>query len=749
MRMIRKSLVFAVLITISVGTVHAKRPVTLNDLQGVVANKTVIGTTLDLSADGRWIAVEHGHRLQVVDVGSRKIVQELGEGLVPRWSPKADRLAFYSSRSGALQLWVWNADTRQARQLTDFRIGVDPDPNTRVMGVATDALRLSWSADGTQVVFTSRVGVQTQQREPVEGAPLILNNATPANLTLTGIFSDASMDSGIAQIKDGRTWGHRAAKKGEILFSQLFVVDINTLEVKQITAGSRSFFHPAWSPIGQAIVCAATGTGNRTGARPDTLTDSLKEGEIIAIDPSTGTQRVLASGAGVKYRPIWSADGGKIAYLAGAATFEDPRIHVVSYEEGKEQPGIQIDRKIAEYAWSEADDELFVLYDDGGTKFGRFRSGSYASTLIKSQEVRSGIGVWSHARDGSLAWVEGFAGSRVWFLPARARQPVQLIELDKSIDELDLGPVVTVSWHNKQGEELHGKLLYPPGGQPGRKYPVIVDAYPLGGGSTWMHPMAGNQTWAAAGYAVFKPMPRAPHVWMNCSGPMQYCRASKGPAAWDVMVDDVISGVDELIRQDVIDGDRMCLYGHSNGASTVSYLVTRTTRFKCAIAVASSMTDWISPAVLSTEDWTEYMVGVSMWKDPAAYVKLSAIFHVDKVKTPMLLVAGDRDGGFLLGTIRMYNALRHAGAEVTMLRYPEQGHLFIGAAMQDLWKRQMAFFDRYLKPGRMKGAPRTSTDRPAPPRASKGAGIGVIGHEDKSLVKFDNPDTPTTAPPAD
>jgi len=64
----------------------------------------------------------------------------------------------------------------------------------------------------------------------------------------------------------------------------------------------------------------------------------------------------------------------------------------------------------------------------------------------------------------------------------------------------------------------------------------------------------------------------------------------------------------------------------------------------------------------------------------------------------MLLAVGDEDEGeMLLPTIEMYNGLRRFGKDVTLLRYPNQGHGFTGAALKDFWERENAFFDRYLK----------------------------------------------------
>src|SRR3546814_14460579 len=82
--------------------------------------------------------------------------------------------------------------------------------------------------------------------------------------------------------------------------------------------------------------------------------------------------------------------------------------------------------------------------------------------------------------------------------------------------------------------------------------------------------------------------------------------------------------------------------------------------------------------------------GVDPLDDPAAYIKLSAVFQVKNVKTPVLLAVGDTDGEFLLSAIEMYQALRFADKDVTFLRYPEQGTVFEGAALRDLWRREIA-----------------------------------------------------------
>jgi dipeptidyl aminopeptidase/acylaminoacyl peptidase len=313
------------------------------------------------------------------------------------------------------------------------------------------------------------------------------------------------------------------------------------------------------------------------------------------------------------------------------------------------------------------------------------------------QAVSGSVGPWSQDRQGTIAWVEDEAGPNLWLSGPRSKDSRKLLSLNSTSD-LQLAASEIVKWRNVRGEELQGQLLYPADYVKGRKYPLIVDVYPFPPTDGWMNPMSGNQAWASAGYMVFKAQPRAPHSAPNCSGPTAFCAAGRGPAALDVMVDDVMSGIDTLDRRGLIDRNRMCLFGHSNGGGVVDYLVTRTAAFKCAVSVAPVLPNWLGTSFLWYDGLglMSRLAGAEPWKDPDAYVQLSAVLHVDKVKTPMLLADGDEDGAFLLGSIEMYNALRAAGANVTFVRYPRQGHSLTGPALHDFWWREMAFFAKYL-----------------------------------------------------
>lgn len=677
---------------------QSPRKVTFNDLEGVSSRDGMVYASLDISPDGRQLAVERDRVLRVIDAATGRVLHELGKGLLPQWSPAGKRLAFYSLRSGKLQLWIWNAADGKLRQLTDFPAGIDPDPYTRIFGFVSDAFRFDWSPDGTRIAFASRIAIPCRDRAGENGQPLVLDEHTPPDLTLRGVFAHPSGGTGGIPESDGHNIVYRASDPGKVLLDRIFVVNVQTHKLHQISKGMGTSFHPSWSPDGSHIAFASVGSDE--GNEIDLL--SAKDSRIVVYDVHTRHLRVLAKGPGFKYRPRWSKDGNRIAYLVGSYIFAEPSIEVIDAHDARPEKNYNIGLHIMDYDWSRSSGDGFLLsyLDKGVVSLGRLHTDGKLISI--TSDASTSVGPWAQARDGTVAWLEGFAGPGLRI--ARAGHiGSRRIALPVPQASLKLGKVEVITYRTTRGDVLQGKLLYPPDYQTRKRYPLIVDAYPLISGDGWMHPMYGNQAWAAAGYMVFKPnQARAPHVWTNCSGKPDYCNASRGPGAWDVMVDDVMSGVDALIRRGLVDPRRMCLYGHSNGGGVVDYLVTRTDRFKCAVAVAPVWPNWIGPPLLATgtwrimQDWT----GVNPLHDPDAYVKLSAVFHVDNVKTPMLIADGAEDGQFLLGSIEMYNALRFAGKQVTFLRYPNEGHVFTGPGLRDLWNREMAFFARYLHPAK-------------------------------------------------
>lgn len=652
-----------------------------------------------LSPDGRWLAYAARKRIWILRVRPRGVARAIASGRLPRWSPDGRRLAFYSDHSGRLQLWVFDLRMNRAEQMTHLKGGIDPDPWTRLMGFFDDAFRFSWSPDGSRLVFASRVSSterspktrrNTQAEARSNGVPLILTGTTPRDWTLSGIFMHGF---GTAGWRNGEP---RYDSDGDSLataVNQLFLVDVRTKSLRQLTTGRAGYFDPDWSPDGRWIACVSSDA--------ESLEDhNSVPTNIYRLDVRTGKRVAVTTGPGEKSMPLWSPDSRRIAYFE-SSDFGIRHAFVVSAAGGPATPIPPLDRFIQNLQWAPDSRSVVLAYRDGVTvPVARVEIATGVIKILSGSDAAYRYSLTGSAT-GAVAWEETGAYTvgviRLW-RPGEPSASV-LVDMNPQIKQWKLGRQKVVRWRNHQGEEMEGLVLLPVDYRKGHRYPLILDLYPMQLDDL-KGALSGNQAWASRGYAIFWPNAPAPHVWPNAFTSEAYSLSAKGPEGWKVTYDDVMSGVDALIQRGIVDPDRMGLYGFSNGGGVVNYLVTQTNRFRCAVSVAGAVSDWLRPALLGGESafMEELEGGADPWSNPEPFIELSAVFRLKEVATPVLLADGDEDGDFLLNTIEMYNGLRWFGKKVTLLRYPGQAHGFTGAALRDFWNRENSFFGKYLQP---------------------------------------------------
>ncbi len=258
------------------------------------------------------------------------------------------------------------------------------------------------------------------------------------------------------------------------------------------------------------------------------------------------------------------------------------------------------------------------------------------------------------------------------------------------------GKAESISWKN-EGQDVQGWLLYPANYNPKKHYGMIVSIH--GGPAAAVTPRwpgvgYGGAPLSALGYFVFMPNPRGSYGQGEA-----FVQANRKDFGYGDMRD-VLAGVDAIEKNHPVDDKRLGLTGWSYGGFMTMFGVTQTNRFRAAVAGAG-ISNWQSYYGQNLIDqWMKPFFGASVYDDPGVYAKSSAINFIKQVKTPTLVVVGERDAETPAPqSFEFWHALRAQGVPTSLVVYPGEGHGFAReASRRDVLARALAWFDRYLAP---------------------------------------------------
>ena len=251
--------------------------------------------------------------------------------------------------------------------------------------------------------------------------------------------------------------------------------------------------------------------------------------------------------------------------------------------------------------------------------------------------------------------------------------------------------------YTNDGYHIQGWLLYPANYDPAKTYPLIVSVH--GGPSSAVTPRwptvgYGSVPFSALGYFDFMPNPRGSYGQGE-----KFTQANIKDFGYGDLRD-VLAGVDLLEKRFPIDKDREGITGWSYGGFMTMFAVTQTTRFKAAVAGAG-LANWQSYyGENSIDQWMVPFFGATVYDDTAVYAKSSPITFIKRVKTPTLMVVGDRDGECPAPqSFEFWHALRDEGVKTQLVIYPNEGHHFVSPDHQrDVLKRALDWFETEMPP---------------------------------------------------
>ncbi|HEY9104609.1 S9 family peptidase [Chitinimonas sp.] len=286
-------------------------------------------------------------------------------------------------------------------------------------------------------------------------------------------------------------------------------------------------------------------------------------------------------------------------------------------------------------------------------------------------------------------------GSRYYYDP-KADKLEKLGDLSPWLPEAQMASIKPIQYQSRDGLTIHGYLTLPTG-RDARDLPVIVNPH----GGPWARDSWGfnpeAQFLANRGYAVLQ---------MNFRGSTGY-----GKKFWEAsfkqwgktMQDDVTDGVNYLIKEGMADPKRVCIYGGSYGGyATLAGAAFTPDLYACAVdyvGVSNLFTfmNTIPPYWKPMLDQLHEMVG-DPEKDKALMQAASPVFHVDKIKAPLLVLQGAKDPRVNIAeSNQIVDALKQRGVEVEYIVKDNEGHGFANQENRfDAYEAMERFFKKHL-----------------------------------------------------
>ncbi|MEP7377792.1 MAG: prolyl oligopeptidase family serine peptidase, partial [Chitinophagaceae bacterium] len=281
---------------------------------------------------------------------------------------------------------------------------------------------------------------------------------------------------------------------------------------------------------------------------------------------------------------------------------------------------------------------------------------------------------------------------------ARGLPYVRLSSINSQQKGYNWGTAELYQWKTFKGKPSEGILYKPENFDPNKKYPMILYFYEkLSDGLNTYHPPMPTASrlnisfFVSRGYLVF-----APDISYTIGHPAQ--------SAYDY----IVSAAKDLAKHKWVDADNMGIQGQSWGGIQVTQLITMTDMFKAAWAGApvANMTSayggirWESGVSRQFQyEKTQSRIGATLWEKPELYIENSPLFHLPKVKTPLVIMSNDADGAVpWYQGIELFTAMRRLGKKVWMLNYNGEAHNLVQRKnRKDIQVREQQYFDWLLK----------------------------------------------------
>jgi len=565
----------------------------------------------------------------------------------PRWSPDGKSVLFLTSRSGSNQVW---------------RIAVDGGEAEQVTQVPLDVGSFAVSPDGRTLVLSLEV--------------------FPDGNTLDDTVQ--RLDEARKQKASGRVYDQLLVRHWDTWRdgrrSHLFALPLAGGQAVDLMRGmdadvpSKPFGGAedyTFTPDSSGVVFAAKDAG-----REEAWSTNF-DLWYVPLDASAAPRRLTADNLAWDTHPVFSPDGKTLAYLAMSRPgYESYRLRIVL----RDWPG-GTSRVLAE-SWDRSPEDI-LWSADGKTLYATAANLGQVSLLaidVASGDVRTIV------EQGRVRSPQR-AGGRILFGMEHLQSPVELYTANgdgtglESITRINaqnlararMGDAEQFTFPGWNDDSVYAYVLKPVDFDPAKRYPVafLIHGGPQGSFGNSFHYRWNPQVYAGRGYAV---------VMVDFHGSVGYGQTFSDSIGGDwggkPLVDLQQGLAAALARYPWMDGNRVGALGASYGGYMINWIAGQwPDRFRCLVSHDGNL-DERAAYFMTEELWfPEWEHGGTPWENPAGYAKHNPVDHVDKWKTPMLVIHGALDFRVVeTAGIATFTALQRRGIPSKFLYFPDENH---------------------------------------------------------------------------
>ncbi|MBX3257105.1 MAG: S9 family peptidase [Chitinophagaceae bacterium] len=598
-----------------------------------------------------------------LDTGMQKII---AEGSSPQWSPDEKNIAYTGDNNGTAALYVYTLENESVVQLVNIY------PSDYFIDHYASA-GFCWSPDGQSIAYIST-------------RPLPEDDDSATVMVITDL---------LYKTKGGRGRYKYAGKEK----MNIWLVSVNDRKSSCLFESEYDEHSISFSPDGKKICFIS----NRTGAP-----DRNQWSDVYALDVPTGIVQQISSEKGSAFQPSWSPDGRYIAYLGikseistNDSIAEDTQLYIVS-SSGSDATCLTAlaDRRVEQLSWNNAATHIY------------FTAGNHGNTIVYRVQVSSGqieevivvkgkVAEYSVSKDEQkIAFIctDSRHRGEIFIYDTAQQSKMQVTHFsDAILKGCSLQSAETFWYTSFDNREVQGWIIKPAQFDETKKYPLILVIH---GGP---HNMFGDefedrmQLLSANGYGV---------LFINPRGSSGYGQAfSKGAmSAWgEGDYEDLMKGVDVAVEQHSwIDASRLGVTGQSYGGYMTNRIITKTQRFKAAVADGSicNLISFSGTSLYHSLMESEFQAAV--YDSYEALWNCSPLKDVKKVSTPVLFLHGETDNEVPVSQAEeMYVALKKQGVKTSLIVYAGEGHGWRPDLKPhnriDVLQRIIGWFDLHIK----------------------------------------------------